>query len=101
MGCGFTHRVCGVGLVHQHEPADPGVERGAVELHVAEVAAHELDVAKPGALGASARGRDCLLVTLDPYHRPLGAHQLGQKEADVARSAADVQDSHSGVIPAR
>ena len=28
---------------------------------------------------SSARGRDCLLVTLDPYHRPLGTHQASDR----------------------
>jgi len=92
-----SDRLRGVGLVHQHEPAGQRVERRSRELDVAEVPAHELDVAKPGLVGAPPSGRDCLLVALDSNHRPLGTHQLGQKEADVARPTADVQDPHSGL----
>ena len=77
-----------------------GVERGAVELDVAEVAAHELDVAKPGALGASARSR------LPARHaRPLPPTprrpEFGLKEADVARPAAASRIFIPGAIPAR
>ncbi|HSZ70748.1 MAG TPA: hypothetical protein VK756_10340 [Solirubrobacteraceae bacterium] len=65
----------------KHEAPDQSVERPAVDLYLAEVTTHKLDVAEPGFSGPSVGGRDCLLVTLDPDHR---AHQLGHEEASHA-----------------
>jgi hypothetical protein len=97
VACRVPHRRRRIALIHEHKPPGQRVKRVTGELNLAKVSEHELDVGRPRLDCPPARGRKRLLVTLDADHRTIGAHQFGQKQTDIARPTADIEDPHPGL----
>jgi hypothetical protein len=86
-----VHRI---GKVHQHQPANDGVE-GAAQGDFAAVPSNEGEMVQTRRLGAGeGRGED-LRVGVHPDDAPARADELGGHKGDVAGSGADVQDPHA------
>jgi hypothetical protein len=78
----------------------PSLEAREIEIEVLDAPAAELDVGESHALGHTRCGPACepehLVVHVDPDHPTVGAHELGGHEADLAPTAAEVEDRLAG-----
>ena len=87
--------VDGIGIVHEDEAANDGVE-GFVERHFGGIAFEETDVAHAAELRAGngpLNGGGDAVGANDFAAR---ANEIGDEESDIATAAADVENAHAG-----
>ena len=94
MSDGLDQRRRRLWLVHQHEAADHGVDRGieGERVHVRDATGHVTQTRlRRTPRGRAHGGRDAV----DAEHVSSLADQLRGEQAHVARAAANVQDAHA------
>lgn len=85
----------GLGLKLQHIPANHGIEE-PIECHLGGIAFEERHVIQREIPGACCRRSDRFARPVDADDLAAGSYDLPRAERDVAASAADIEDAHTG-----
>ncbi len=95
MALKFAKSVDGIGIVHEDEAANDGIE-GFVEQHFGGIAFEEADVAHAAELRAGNGPLNGGGDAVGANDFTAGADEIGDEESDIASATADVENAHAG-----